>query len=509
MGRFVDGRELKADVETDVCVIGGGAAGISAALELAGAPMRVTLVEAGGDGLDPDYQEMYRARQVGLRTDPLQHNRWRVFGGTTGHWGGWSRPFDPIDFEKRDWVPHSGWPFGREALEDAYRRASTLCQIPYAYDAKAETAPSDQRLYEHNEQLENMIFRISPPTRFGAVYRPELEAADNVDVLLHSSVVDFTLDADKTRIVAARVKTIGGASFVVRAKHFVLAVGAVETARLLLNCTNQHTAGLGNEHDLVGRFFMQHLELRKIRWVAPTPDARGRMKRVTVSEDARLAVRVAPAAQRARKLLNQHFLVGAFADSRSGGVVEVMKKRYRRQRDLSQVDRAAHELTLDIDGRAVPERAMYFADMLERPEQAPNPDSRLTLDEERDALGLRRVVMDWRFTELDKRSLLDTQRLVAESLGARALGRIRCWADGFDPLDTDEHLHGGHHHMGTARMHDDPKRGVVDAQCRVHGVPNLWIAGSATFPTSGYANPTLTIVAMAVRVAAALRAASE
>jgi choline dehydrogenase-like flavoprotein len=506
VGRFLDGRKQSGDVQADVCVIGGGAAGISAALELADGPRGVTLLEAGGDQLDPEYQELYRATQVGLRTDTLQHNRWRVFGGTTGHWGGWCRPFDPIDFEKRDWVPHSGWPFPREALDDAYRRASALCQIPFGYDAKAETPPSDQHLFESNDDLENMVFRVSPPTRFGTVYRSQLEAAKNVDVMLHASVVDFELDADKTHLVAVKVQPLGGTAFRVRAKHFVLAVGAVETARLLLNCTNQHAAGLGNEHDLVGRFFMQHLELRKIRWVAPSPDARGRMKRATVSEDARMAVRVAPHAQRKRQLLNQHFLVGAFADSRSGGVVEVMKKKYRRQRDLSAVDRAAHELALDVDGRSIRPRTMYFADMLERPEQAPNPDSRLTLDEERDALGLRRTVMNWRFTELDKRSLLDTQRLVAESLGKRALGRVRCWADGFDPLDPQEPLHGGHHHMGTARMHDDPKQGVCDAACRVHGVPNLWIAGSATFPTSGYANPTLTIVAMAVRVARAINA---
>lgn len=509
MGAFRDGREQKADLVTDVCVIGGGAAGITVALELAGRPVRVLMVEAGGDTLEPDYQELYRARQVGLRTDPLEHNRWRIFGGTTGHWGGWCRPFDPIDFEARDWVPHSGWPFAREALDEAYRRASTLCQIPYAYDAKAETKPGDQRLFEDNEQLENMIFRVSPPTRFGTVYRKDLEAAENVEVMLHSSVVDFTLDPDRTRIVGATIKTLGGGAFTVRAKHFVLAIGAVETARVLLSCTNQHAQGLGNEHDLVGRFFMQHLEIRKIRWVAPSPEARARMKRVTVSEDARLAVRVAPAAQRARRLLNQHFLVGGFADSEAGGVVEAVKKKYRRQRDLTAVDRAAHEIALDVDGRNIDGRAMYFADMLERPEQAPNPDSRITLDEERDALGMRRSVLDWRFTELDKRSMLAVQRLVAESFGARALGRVRCWADGFDPLDTDEALHGGHHHMGTARMHVDPKRGVVDPECRVHGVPNLWIAGSATFPTSGYANPTLTIVAMAVRVANAVLAAES
>lgn len=503
MGALIDGRELGKDITTDVCVIGAGAAGISVALELKDRAFDVTLVEAGGLALDPDYQEMYRGKQVGLKTDPLQHNRWRVFGGTTGHWGGWCRPFDPIDFERRPWVPHSGWPFDYASMLPHYERASELCQVKWDYDPKAQTREEDRDLFQSDEHFENMIFRVSPPTRFGSVYREAIEGAKNVEVLLHSSVVDFELNDAKGRVDRVKVKPVGGAPYTIRAKHFVLAIGAVETARLLLNARGQHERGLGNANDLVGRFFMQHLELRKIRWVSTSAEARGRFKRPTTDEDARMAARVTPLAQRKRELLNQHVLVGAFQDNHADGVVDALKKTYKRRRDLTAVDRALHEVVLDVDADLAGDdaRTLYFADILERPEQAPNPDSRITLFDERDALGLERVAMDWRLTELDRRSMRATQQLIAQNLGARGFGRIRCWTDGFDPLDTDEYLHGGHHHMGTARMHASPSQGVVDAECRVHGVPNLWIAGSATFPTSGYSNPTLTIVAMAVRVA--------
>lgn len=510
MGRFIDGRERGADVETDVCVIGAGAAGISVALELIGAPFDVALVEAGGLELDPDYQELYRSEQIGLRTDALQHNRWRVFGGTTGHWGGWCRPLDPIDFERRSWVPHSGWPFGFSELKTAYSRAAEICEVDDVYDAEAVTEPADHArgLYLRDDAFENIVFQVSPPTRFGTRYRPALEAAKNVDVYLHSSAVDFVLDEHGGRVVAAKIKTLKGGGYLVRARRFVLAAGAVENARLLLHADGVHRTGLGNTRDRVGRCFMQHVQIRELRWIADSPDARERFGRGTSKPTTGLAARYTQEVQRRHGMLNHHLLLAGFSDSVPESILDWAKKTYRARRDQSPVDRAVESLLLDLGREPAPNdtRHVYAAAVMERPEQSPNPASRITLSEERDALGVRRVVMDWRLTELDLHTLRTGHRLLAQSLGRRDWGRLKGWPDGFDLTAGDAGpLHGGHHHLGTTRMHASPSEGVVDPSCRLHGVDNLYLAGASTFPTSGYANPTLTIVAMSVRLARELR----
>ena len=137
-----------------------------------------------------------------------------------------------------------------------------------------------------------------------------------------------------------------------------------------------------------------------------------------------------------------------------------------------------------------------------RLEQCPNPDSRVKLIGEQDALGLNRIALDWQLTDLDKRSLRRSQELIGAEFGRLGVGRFKLddWLLA-DDNSWPEDLHGGHHHMGTCRMSDDPKRGVVDRDCRVHGFDNLYVAGSAVYPTTGYVNPTLTVVALALRLA--------
>jgi choline dehydrogenase-like flavoprotein len=140
-------------------------------------------------------------------------------------------------------------------------------------------------------------------------------------------------------------------------------------------------------------------------------------------------------------------------------------------------------------------------DLLTRQEQAPNPDSRVTLGAERDALGMPRVKLDWRLTELDRRSFQAFYEVLGRELGRSGVGRVRMrdWVMEKGP-SWPSSLGGGWHHMGTTRMHADPKRGVVDANCRVHGVGNLYVAGASVYPTAGCANPTLTLVALSLRL---------
>jgi choline dehydrogenase-like flavoprotein len=432
----------------------------------------------------------------------------RWFGGSSNHWGGYCRPLDPIDFEERDWVPHSGWPFGIEELAPYYPPASELVEIAPAHFA-------DQAYWQETTKevlpepvtgrMQVRYVHFSPPTRFGSRYGPELERAANIKVLLHANLVNIAATAGANAVTHLAIRTLEGRNHQVRAKVYVLATGGLENARLLLSSNDVISGGLGNQNDLVGRFFMEHPHVSGFA-EAVVADLK-RLPKIYRERvlDGNRAVKAAfnPSEDflREMRLLNATFMLGvagrysrdAAADSeRSAAHMDMLKAA---RHFLSDGDRPA-------DANA-PEPLGYWLGMGCACEQAPNPDSRVALAEERDALGLRKIRLDWRLTEQDRRSLLEHMRSLAMELGALGIGRIllRLADDGIWP----ERVSGGSHHMGTTRMHDDPKRGVVDRNARVHGVDNLYVAGSSVFPTSGEANPTLTLIALTLRLADHLR----
>ncbi|HEU4616718.1 MAG TPA: FAD-dependent oxidoreductase, partial [Gammaproteobacteria bacterium] len=247
-------------LDADVCIIGAGAAGITLARELAGGPLDVCLLESGGLTPDARTQALYEGKNVGWPYYSLDALRLRFFGGTTNHWGGVCRPLDDIDFAARSWVPSSGWPFGKAELDPYYRRAHEVCQLgPYDYDVAAIEDASRQRFHLDAARLETTMCQYSPPTRFGQVYREALERAPNVRTYLYANAVDLVPVESGRALSHVQAATLEGARFTVHARRFVLATGAIENARLLLASNGNRAGGLGNDHDLVGRFFMEHL----------------------------------------------------------------------------------------------------------------------------------------------------------------------------------------------------------------------------------------------------------
>ncbi|MGH9026526.1 MAG: FAD-dependent oxidoreductase, partial [Acidimicrobiia bacterium] len=255
---LIDANDVPGDVRADVCIVGGGAAGITLALELANAQLSVVVLESG----DTEREESVEALAGGVTTGrsyPLATTRLRYLGGATNHWSGFCRPLDPIDFEPRPWIPYSGWPFSRAELDPYYGRAQTVCGLgPFEYDVDwwqervgLETLPDDG-------VLATALYQVSPPVRFGEEYRPALTAAANVDVYLHADVVGLDLAPDGEAVSRARVATLAGNSWSASARVFVLAAGAIEVARLLLTSRDQQPEGIGNANDLIGRFFMEH-----------------------------------------------------------------------------------------------------------------------------------------------------------------------------------------------------------------------------------------------------------
>ena len=528
MSDFTDARSL-ADgtrVETDVCIVGAGAAGITIARELADAGWRVCLVEAGGVKAGGRDQAMAGGDVVGLPYTPLDESRAFGLGGTTATWTGWCRPLDPLDFERRDWVPYSGWPFGYDTLEPYYQRAQPLCELgPYTYDPADWQSPVHPPLRLGG--FDSPVFQFSPPTHFGRRYAGELQRSPNIEVLLHAHASRLRLDATGQRVACLELHTLSGRTHTVEARRFVLAAGGIGNPWLLLNSDGEQPEGIGNAHDLVGRYFAEHPYLNASTLVlnnvatpmrfyeghpAGSPGYNGKVVALlSLSSEVRRAERLVNCVFRFPEAFKSH---RAFASRGVASLNHLLKHvvhgalPYRWSRHLGYVVRDAGSVTtvlarkIAMPGHPVAARRPMRVFI----ESSPNPDSRVTLGDRRDEFGRPAPVLDWRINELDRQSLVAAHRRLDEAMRAADLGRVEMDFDlEFDWVDRLQH---GNHHMGTTRMHADPAQGVVDADGRIHGVDNLFVAGSSVFPTAGSANPTLTIVALALRLADHLRGRS-
>ena len=499
----IDARTLddRSVIEGDLCIVGAGAAGISMALEWKDTPHNVILLEGGGFNVEAAIQNLYAGESVGQRYFPLQSARLHFFGGTTGHWGGWTSPYDSQDFEQRDWVPHSGWPLSREDLDPFYVRAGKIVELEkdtFELDAYLGDDPDLVKLPFDESVVRTKMWQFSPPTRFGKAYRDAIVGAENIHLYTYANVCDIQTNDAVSAVDQVEIRSLDGKAHTVRARHFVLACGAMQNARLLLASNRQALAGLGNDHDLVGRYFMEHLEVESARFLLPSP---GPMKLYTIDifvTKAAGELTLTAAKQRELRVLNGTTSLRQASLSQSAlGIERYPDDAAETIRFFENIERAVQSGTMGrIDHSKIKE---YF--MHTRIEQAPNPNSRVMLSDEKDALGVPRLKLDWQLTALDKRSIRQLYETLGQEAGREGIGRIQLqsWLLEDDPM-WPPYLGGGWHHMGTARMHDDPKQGVVDAQCTVHGLANLYVAGSAAFPTAGAANPTLTLIALTLRL---------
>lgn len=487
-----DARSLPpgANLETDLCIVGAGAAGITLARAFIGSGLRVCVLESGGLDPDPAVQALADGENTGLPYHPLAQMRLRRFGGTTNHWSGWCRPPRAFDFQPRPWIPGSGWPFALDELEPYLRSAHELCQLgPYDYRPEFwADAPERQPLKFADGRVLTAVTQFSLPVRFGRAYRTDLERAGNVSVWLHANAVRMDTDEAGRSVTRLQGACLDGPDFTVTARHYVLSAGGIENARLLLESDHRQRGGVGNGNDLVGRYFMDHIKFEAAQFQPTRPDLPlGYYLRHTVR-----GTRMKGTLCFSEELLRREALLECYfefeplrrAPGAMGGHVAGM---------LS-------DTAWPAAGPPPPWSVILRLD------PAPNPESRVSLSGQRDALGMRMVRLDWRFGELERRSFDRAARLLAAEIGRSGLGRLRLtpyegrqW-----PPPPGVAVPTGFHHMGTTRMHRDPKQGVVDENGRVHGVGNLYVAGASVFPNyEGY--PTLTLVALALRLAAHLR----
>ena len=522
---FIDGRTIPdgKSIETDICIVGAGAAGITLARELSGKDFRIAIVESGGLEFDNETQDLYKGSLSGELYFPLESMsmRLRYFGGSTNIWSGRCRPLEESDFEQRSWIPYSGWPFNKAHLDPYYERASKVCELPSTnYEPSfLEQALGFPRLPLDDELIETLVFYQSPPTRFGARYREEIEQAKNINVYLHSNVMEFETNTAAGHVNSVRIRCLAGNEYRIVAKQFILASGGIENARLLLLSNQVQTAGLGNGHDLVGRFFMEHPYLWSASWLPDDPDmdlrlyAHNRRKPGDgIPSDCWLTLTPQVCKQEQIGNFNIEFVPrhGIFRGEGSDSINHILDSigdgKWPDDLDI-HMGNIIQNLDL-ITGRALHRLKKKFTDDVPEPlfyelitstEVAPNPDSRVTLSHERDSLNQNRSHLHIQYSDLDRRTVGRGSELVATELARARLGRVKVLKGTENDWQFRKAAYA--HHMGTTRMHIDPKQGVVDPDCRVHSVDNLYIAGSSVFPTNGAGVPTLTIVALAIRLA--------
>jgi len=537
----------------DLCIVGSGPAGTTLAAELVGSGLRVAVLESGRLEVSDHGDRLREVESEGIHVK--EYSRERVLGGTSTTWAGLAAPLDTIDFERRPWLAHSSWPIPRAELVPYWEEAAERYRFPAAtfFDPGGEFGELRRRgeFRPRWEGLEEKIFlAATPPQNFGREWRHVFEGED-VDAWLDATVVELVPDAGGERIEAARVRTRSARELLVRSKVFVLATGGLENARLLLNSTALSPAGLGNEHDQVGRYLMNHPKNYHgiVRLAGPRGDLPFYYGCLFQGFAGYAGLRLDEVTQREKELLNSYvrfeplfpwtdsegvealvllvkrsaFLMRRWTRGRKDEVValrdysetgddsdlqnarkswgEWLALLFAIPRDLPRV---LHYLKYRLLSRRKPplERVRLRNFM----EMEPSPENRVIVSEERDALGARRAVVRHDTTTLDRRSLVELHAVLARELEAQGFGHLEtsleaALAEGARwPIDQE-----ASHHLGTTRMGEDPETSVVDPHQRVHSVHNLFVAGGSVFPTSGCANPTYTIVALSIRLARHLR----
>jgi choline dehydrogenase-like flavoprotein len=530
-----------SQLEADICIIGSGAAGIAVALSLAGRGLNIVVLESGTEVFSKKTQNLYAGKLADEKLhSPPDKYRHRRFGGSTAIWGGRCMPFDPIDFESRDYIPQSGWPISHDDLAPYFPVANRFLEAgEYAYDADAVFSKNKSLFKGFNSDvlMTNNMERFSCPTNVASRYRQRLTLAHDIQLILGANCTGIRLNPGADHVDHLDVASLDGKKITVKAKQVVLATGGIEVARLLLASRDICKMGIGNQHDLVGRYYQCHIagNLGKLTIFGPTSNVRHGYevsaegiycrRRLSLTAETQQKIKAGNMVARLHfpKIVDPSHKIGVLSGlflAKNFISYEYGKRLKDGQASMNTYLKHFLNIILDpidtfsflyhwLTKRTLAKRKFPSVILSNKSnqftleihsEQYPNPESRITLIDERDALGMPRVKIDWRYLPADIESVRRSLDVFVEEFNKSGVGTFEFNASQLEEDLTRFGAYGGHH-IGTARMGSDPKTSVVDADCKVHHVDNLYIASSAVFPTSGQANPTLTIGALSLRLA--------
>ena len=455
-----------ASFKPQVCIVGSGPAGISLALRLEQKRVPCIIVEAGGAAYDAAAQNAYHGNVVGDRYFDLAIARVRQFGGSSNHWGGWCRALETYDFEVRPWIDHSGWPIGKSDLLPYAQETESILEIDIAADKPL------------TDSLKQIRIGFSPPVRFADKYGKKIESSKTIGLLLNTPLVDI-LPANG-RIDSIAVRSKDGRRETLVAPFFVLCGGGIENSRLLLAANALHRDGVVPDPRTLGRFWMEH------------PHSKIGEAVIFDFTGQRTDRGISFLAPTQRFMKEQR--IGNFQSRMLIG--EKLSKAL-----LRDVMCHAPQLLQKLADRYV-EGSLCSAELHLEWEQVPQRDNRIELDKTRtDGNGVPRTTLHWRQGDMERRTAQSAVAEIGAYFAQEDIGRVKIapWLQAAAGFSNDEQM-AGFHHMGGTRMASSPENGVVDADCRVFGVDNLFVGGSSVFATSGHANPTYTIVQLALRL---------
>jgi len=532
---IVDGRALLSgsEKEHEICVVGSGIAAMVLVMELAGFCKDICMIESGAWSPDDNTQSLYALDSVGFPIRENYQSRLRYFGGSCNIWAGRVMIYNEIDFKPRPWINSFSWPLNFAEIDRYCESASRYLNLPSYDKLKPETWRSRlsdfEKLLVGNPNFKaNVSLFAKAPARFGykTSYYKIIKRSRTVTAFINSNVVNVQLDEALKRVIHVDVACLNGTHYKIKARKFVLACGGLENARILLASDKQVAGGIGNQHGVLGRYYMDHPRavFGRIRLTRKI-DLDHMLGMPVTGGKMQLGIGLSDKIQAKEGLLNSYlsleptYSIGNMQFYQT--FVKLMKRLLRKgysgkrfdfkTREIADVPELIYLLT----PKELLPHFMYYSyykysrfvkrlvaklshlSIVNYSEQEAIKESRVYLGIEKDKLGMPKLTLDWRVSDRSLKSSLRLMELLDEHFRRHDAGHIEADLTEIKRLPYTD----ASHHLGTTRMSTDPNGGVVDINCRVHGIDNLYVAGSSVFPTAGHANPTLTIAAMSMRLA--------
>jgi hypothetical protein len=547
---FIDAKTIQNETifRSDIAVVGAGPAGIVLALELAKAGYDIALIESGRFSFSEAIQNLGEANHLDPKFHaPMSECTRRQVGGASIIWGGRCLPYDPVDFDRREYIPNSEWPITYEEIKDYFQKA---CE--YFFCGKSEFDINNIPSIEQKsiipglpdaEVLTSTLERWSLPTNFGKEYFNDLKQSKKIKLLYGLTCTEIETNEQGNQVNLLHAKTLEGKNIYVKCQRYVLAGGALNTTRLLLESDQKHLGGIGNHSGLLGRFYMGHLsgDIAVAHFTTPPKNTVFGFDRDPGKIYLRRRFSFAREFLHEQQLSNIVAWLGSpkFGDpSHQNGILSsaylalslpvlrnYLTSKAIRKAVIGEEEKGifkAHIMNVLNDfsqaltfvpafgyGRYIAKRkipALYvYSAANEYPlhyhcEQVPNPNSTVTLSDEQDGLGMRKLNIDLRFSQQDIDSVVKAHRYWDRHLRTHNCGYLKYATDDLD-ASVWEQAADGFHQVGTTRMSGHPNAGVVGVNCNIHGIENLFVASSSIFVTSGQANSTFMIVSFALRLA--------
>ncbi len=471
-------------LETDVAIIGSGPAGLSLASRL---KTDCVVVESGGHGLD--IQNHHRFRSV-ISGEPCQLDSLRVrgIGGASLRWTGRCIPMDALDFEDRPWMSRTSWPLAYSAMEPWFGAAANLLKLPDAAALAPERARALQGLTGASPFFQPSYWRYADnpygSMRFGDEFAGQFDSGNRM--LLHNAHCTDII-AGEHKVEALRIVDSSGRPIMLKAKRFVVAAGCIESSRLLLLTHRNNPALLSEVASWLGKGFSQHLRVDAGEIVADVDGLRQLQLGIGIQRQTGINIletglAITPEQARKERLGNASLIL-----------------RYNREDSSKWADFWPRFAAKSLGETPILKRVSASVEI--DSEQVVSQSSYIGLADELDPLGMPRANVHWTIDETDCRTAYRTMEAFAELLGRSGTGSLKR-SGGIGESSIDHAFRReSNHQLGGTRMSANPADGVVDADLKVHGTSNLWVVGGSVFPTGGHANPTMTIVALALRLA--------